>query len=94
MHFCFLSDKNLNFIGQFFNDIANIKPWYDIKIEFHLNPIQDELFRGCSRMGGYRPPLPKTCHTYPTTMKLGTVIPHPKKIQKIYKSRDRPLELC
>ena len=26
--------------------------------------------------------LPKICHTYPTMMKLGTVIPYLKKIQK------------
>ena len=39
-------------------------------------------------------PLPKICHTYPTMMKLGTVIPYPKKIQKIYESRDTPLEFC
>ena len=32
----------------------------------------------------------KICHTYPTTMKRGTVIPYPKKIQKIYESRDTP----
>ena len=38
--------------------------------------------------------LPKICHTYPTMMKLGTVIPCLKKIQKVYKSRDTPLELC
>ena len=37
-------------------------------------------------------PLPKICHTYPTMMKLGTVIPYLKKIQKIYESRDTPLE--
>ena len=60
-----------------------------------FNPIQDELFRGCSRMGeGKKAPLPKTCHTYPTMMKLGTVIPYPKKIQKIHESRDIPLEFC
>ena len=57
-----------------------------------INPIQDGLFRGCSCKKG--PPLPKICHTYPTTMKLGTVIPYPKKIQKIYESRDTPLEFC
>ena len=39
-----------------------------------------------------RPSLPKICHTYPTMMKLGTVIPYPKKIQKMYESRDTPLE--
>ena len=36
-------------------------------------------------------PLPKICHTYPTMMKLGTVIPYLKKIQKIYESRDTPV---
>ena len=56
-----------------------------------FNPIQDGLFRGCSRM---RPPLLKICHTYPTMMKLGTVIPYPKKIQKKYESHDTPLEFC
>ena len=34
--FLFFSDKNLNFIGQLFNDNGKIKPWEDIKIEFHL----------------------------------------------------------
>ena len=38
--------------------------------------------------GGGRPPLPKICHTYPTMIKLGTVIPYLKKLQKIYDSRD------
>ena len=63
-----------------------------------LNPIQDELFRGCSRMrgggGAQKDPLPKICQTYPAMFKLGAVIPYPKKIQKIYESRDTPLELC
>ena len=36
-------------------------------------------------------PVPKICLTYPTMMKLGTVIPYLKKIQKIYESRDTPL---
>ena len=39
-------------------------------------------------------PLSKICHTYPAIMKLGTVIPYLKKIQKIYESRDTPLEFC
>ena len=56
-----------------------------------INSIQDGLFRGCSRMGvGKKGPLPKICHTYPTMMKLATVIPYLKKIQKIYESRDTP----
>ena len=29
-----------------------------------------------------RPPFPKICHTYPTMMKLGKIIPYLKKIKK------------
>ena len=32
----FFSGKNLNFIGKLFSDTGNIKPWKDLKIEFHL----------------------------------------------------------
>ena len=61
-----------------------------------INSIQDGHFRGCSRMGrgAKRPPLPKICHTYPTMMKLGIVIPYLKKTQKIYESRDTPPDFC
>ena len=38
--------------------------------------------------------LPKTCHTYPAMMKLGTVITYLKKIQKLNKSRETPLDFC
>ena len=41
--------------------------------------------------GGF---LPKICNAYPTTMKLGTVIPYLKKILKIYESRDVTLKFC
>ena len=34
--------------------------------------------------GGKKAPFPKICHTYPIRMKLGTVIPYPKKVRKIY----------
>ena len=37
-------------------------------------------------------PLHKIRFTYPTMMKLSTVIPYLRKIQKMYKSRDTPLE--
>ena len=43
---------------------------------------------------GKKAPLPKTCHTYPAIIKLGTVIPYLKKIQKIYESLDSTLEFC
>ena len=38
-------------------------------------------------------PLLKIRHTYPTMMKLGTIILY-LKIQKMYKSRDTSLEFC
>ena len=40
VYFSYFSDKNLNFIGQLFNDNGSIKPWGDIKIEFHLKDTQ------------------------------------------------------
>ena len=36
--------------------------------------------------------LPKICHTYPTMIKLGTVIRYTKKIQNIYEPRDTSLQ--
>ena len=54
----------------------------------------DGPFRGYSRIGGSkRHPAPKICHTYPRIMKLSTIVPCIKKIQKIYRSRDTPHEL-
>ena len=36
------------------------------------------------KKGSKRPSLPKICHTYPTMMKLCTVMPYLKKVQKLY----------
>ena len=43
---------------------------------------------------GQKGPLPNICHTYPTMMKFGTVIPCLKEIQKIYESRQTHPEFC
>ena len=48
---------------------------------------------GWLEWGGKKAPVPEICHTYPTMMKLGTVIPYPKKIQKMYESRDILLDI-
>ena len=49
-----------------------------------INPIQDGPFRSCSRGGKMQKgPLPKICHTCPTMMKIGTIVPYLKKIQNI-----------
>ena len=75
------------------NNLPRMGHIYIINLD-EFNPIQDVHFRSCSRMeeegGAKRPPLPKICHTYPTMIKLGTVIPYLKKLQKIYESRDTP----
>ena len=63
------------------------------KITF--NPIQDGLSWGCSQMGvGKKAALLKICHTYPTMMKIGTVISYLIKIQKICESCNTALEFC
>ena len=61
----------------------------------NINLIQDGHFRGCSQIGGVKKAsLLKIFDTYPTIMKLGTIIPYVKKIQELYESRDTPLEFC
>ena len=40
--------------------------------------------------GAKRPRFPKICHTYPTIMKLCTVIPYLKKIQKFMNTSQTP----
>ena len=44
--------------------------------------------------GRQKVPLPKICYTYPTMMKLGTLIPYLEKIQKQNNSRDTSLDFC
>ena len=45
---------------------------------------------GCG--GGQKGPFPKISHTYPAMMKLGTVIPYLKKIQKYMNHVTQPLK--
>ena len=60
-----------------------------------VNPIQDGLFWGCSRMGGgQKGPHSLKSVTHPLMMKLDTVIPYLKKSQKLYESRDTPRGFC
>ena len=49
---------------------------------------------GWGGRGGKKAPVPKIRQTYPTMIKLGTVIPYLKKTQKLHESRDTPLEFC
>ena len=64
----------------------------------NLNPIQDGSFRaahGWERGGdGKRDSAPKICQTYPSKVKISTVIPYLKKTPKIYESRETPLKFC
>ena len=47
---------------------------------------------GAEGGGAKRLPLPKMSYTYLAMMKLGTVIPYLKKIQKIYYMREAAVE--
>ena len=42
--------------------------------------------------GRTKNPFLSKIYTYPTMIELGTVIPYLKKFQKIFKSRDTPIE--
>ena len=42
-------------------------------------------------MGGEKAPLLKICHTYSVMIKLGTIIPYLKKMQKMYDHVTHPL---
>ena len=67
----FYFTENVDDIVEVFTDIfrfvdQNVENWVIIDV----NAIQ-EVLQGCS--------LHKTCHKYPTMLKLGTVIPYLKK---------------
>ena len=77
-------DKNLNILWTKRAFIeANKTIFWKVSVRRgHLAHIQD----------GQKSPLPKTCHTYSTMMKLGTFITYLKKIQKKYVTHvTRPL---
>ena len=88
-------EKNFG-IARLYGCGTNFTTGVRIKILPNFNPIQDGIFWGCSQIvgtgGAKKPPFPKIWYTYPTLMKFGTVIPHLEKIQKIYESRNTPLE--
>ena len=92
---------NFKLLPRNFHTSSLLKQNSVVKFVHKVNPFQDGSFSGYLRMGA-KSPLPththtqltKICHTYPTMIKLGTVITYLKKIQKICKSRDTPLEFC
>ena len=61
----------------------------------YINSTQNGPFLGCSRMWvGEKGLLPNICHTCPTMMKLGTVTPYLKKIQKYINPVLHPLSFA
>ena len=83
-----------------FQGVAVGADWTKLRLYTILEKIFGH-FWGCSRMtggDGQTPPpppaLPKISHTYPTMMKVGTVIPYLKKTQKIFGSRDTSPDFC
>ena len=96
IHFCW-------YFGPFPETIFIIKNVYALftmlvnKTVSVLTLFRMGVFRAAHGWGeggkGGRPPPFLKYVTYPTMMKLGTVIPYLKKIQKIYESHDTPPEL-
>ena len=72
--------------------------WFNILKEIYLRTtlvlFRMVTFGAAHGWGMAKRPLSKICHLYLAMMKLGTVIPYLKKIQKIYESRDTPLDFC
>ena len=77
---------NISRSSNFFTDIdfwiSEVSHSWALNFSLYFNPILD----------GHFGTAPGICHTYPKLMKLVTVILYLRKIQKIYKSRDIPLE--
>ena len=69
----------------------------EVKNSHFFQPYSGWTFLGLftdEGWGSKRTSLPKLCHTYTAMMKIGTVIPYLKRIQKMYESRDTSLEFC
>ena len=58
---------------------------------FWLNLFRIVFFEGAHGWVAKKLPLSKISYTYPAMMKLGTVTPYLKKIQKLNESRDATL---
>ena len=72
---------------------SNVLPNKKSSFCVFLTLLTMDIFEAAHRWGAM-PPFPKICHTYPTMMKRGTVIPYLKKIQRIYDSRYTPPDFC
>ena len=59
---------------------VNNTTWKSLTNIFPVNHIHVRFFWGCSRIRVQKCPLPRTRQTYPTMMKISTVIPYLTKI--------------
>ena len=80
---------------EMYSTYNEVKPVVTERFIRALTLFRMALFGTANRWGGgQNSPFPKTCHTYPTKIKLGIIIPYLKKTQNIYESRNTPLEFC
>ena len=63
-------------------------------VAYFLTLFRMYIFSAAHRWEGAKRPRSLKSATHPTMIKLSTVIPHLKKIQKIYESRDTLPALC
>ena len=78
MEFRFVTEHGILQFSLFFADVSK----YLIFKKADLYPYLGWTFSGLPTDGGAKRTHVKICHTYPTMMKLGTVIPCLKKFQK------------
>ena len=95
--------KSLSLLWNFLSDMLMLslkQVFWKKSVFFALTLFRIGLFgaaHGWEGGGGQKnpsPPLPKICYTYPAIIKLGTVMPYLRKIQKIYESRDIHFEFA
>ena len=68
----------------------HISPLYQLLLSvvwLGLTQFRMGFFGAAHGWGDRKVPFPKICHIYPIMMKLDTVIPYLRKIQKMYKLR-------
>ena len=89
--FYFINELLLWYISKIEWTILLQIPW---QILFLLTIFRTGLFGAGHGSGWKNVPHYEICQTYPTMMKLSTIITYLTKIQNIYKSRDIPIKFC
>ena len=91
---CYLLLTKVKYTTSQLKLLLSVKKLFDKILTFQPYSRWAGFFGTVEGLGKPKAPtsLYKICHTYPTMIKLGAVTPFLKKFQKIYESRDTPLD--